>query len=134
MKHEMVLGLDHINVTAMPGEYENVRWFYGTVLGLREIVRSYPLPESGPLWFTLGNGIELHVDFDGVPHNHNSTRHVALRVRSLEAVTEALRSNGFDIATDGATRTGACRCFCRDPFGNRLEFVEGAPVPSEAAS
>lgn len=120
----LVRGFDHIHVNAPPGEQDNARWFYGAVLGLREVPRAQSvICDSGPLWFELGDGQQLHLTFEPLLHYTVSSGHLALRVRSVAAVLEVLRTNGFEAHTDGTARIPESRCFSRDPFGNRLEFV-----------
>jgi catechol 2,3-dioxygenase-like lactoylglutathione lyase family enzyme len=127
MNEDMVLGFDHIHVNAPPEAQENARWFYGTVLGLKEVAVPHTIiSDSAPMWFELGDGQQLHVTFEPVSRNAVSSGHLALRVRSVAALLEVLGANGFDSCADLAAGAGEARCFCRDPFGNRLEFVEYA--------
>lgn len=124
MNNSLVVGFDHIHVNAPPDEYDNARWFYGTVLGLKEVaVPQTIISDSGPMWFELGDGQQLHVTFEPSAHNSMSSGHLALRVSSVAAVLDVLKANGFDAHTDAISDVPESRCFCRDPFGNRIEFV-----------
>lgn len=125
MDEPLVWALDHITITAPHEQQDNVRWFYGNILGLQEIEVPSHVAGDKPIWFRVGRNQELHVSFESPVQNTIAPRHVGLKVRSVQKVVEALRSNGFDVSADLAGR-GAARCFCRDPFGNRLEFVEYA--------
>ncbi|MGB0060752.1 VOC family protein, partial [Candidatus Binatus sp.] len=55
--------------------------------------------------------------------NRTSRRHPAFRVANLEALRKKLESAGIEIIA-GNRFPGQERFFVRDPWGNRLEFVE----------
>jgi catechol 2,3-dioxygenase-like lactoylglutathione lyase family enzyme len=52
-----------------------------------------------------------------------SRRHPAFRVANLEALRQKLETAGIEIIA-GNRFPGQERFFVRDPWGNRLEFVE----------
>jgi len=115
----LISGVDHIHLTAPRGSEARVRAFYGDLLGLREIPKPPQLTARGGVWFEAGN-LPLHVDLeDSAPAG--ARRNIAFSVPDLAAVREALEANAVACEADGAER-----CFCRDPFGNRVEFVEAA--------
>jgi len=127
MSEPLVSGFDHIHVHAPPEGRENARWFYGALLGLTEIAANEAiLSDSSPLCFELADGRQLHVTFGPSPGSSPLPGHLAFRVESAAAVRDRLRANGFDAHTDAGADPHDVRCFCRDPFGNRLEFVERA--------
>ncbi len=123
-----ILGFDHIHINVPPDERDNARWFYGSVLGLRELaVPQAVISDSAPLCFQVGPAQELHLTFEPTTYNANGWGHLAWCVESIEALLERLNANGFDVHADGAAGPGERRrFFCRDPFGNRLEFAEAA--------
>lgn len=124
MSEGLILVLDHATVWAPLDRREDARWFYGSVLGLPEAPRgSGVLDDSGPLWFALGDGHYLLVTFEPVPLGA-AAGSLALRVSAVSTVADALRANGLDAHVGSVTDGNCRRCFCRDPFGNRLEFVE----------
>ncbi|WP_018169847.1 VOC family protein [Thioalkalivibrio sp. ALMg9] len=99
--------------------------FYGEQLGLVPLER--PDLDFPGLWYDLGSGQALHLL--QVP-NPDSTergvrcgqdRHLALRVRGLEAL--AARLEGAGIAVE-RSRSGRPAAFVRDPDGNAIELIE----------
>ncbi len=129
MSEPLISGFDHVRVHAPPDGRENARWFYGGLLGLTEIaVPETILSDSSPLRFELADGRQLHVTFGPASGGSPAVGHLAFRVESATAVCDRLRANGFDAHTDAGANPHEVRCFCRDPFGNRLEFVERTAV------
>ena len=115
--------LQHVSSPFPDGEQERVRRFYGEVLGLREV----PVPRSlgaGLVWFEAGGGLELHLfPGEGVP---GSERHFALDVEDLDGTRRRLVEAGHE-PYDATPIPNRPRFFCRDPFGNLVEFtsIEG---------
>ncbi len=135
MSERLVIGFDHIHLVAPPEKQDDARWFYGGVLGLREIpVPESVLADSAPIWFEVGGGQELHITFEAGPSNRAGAVYLALRVRSIRTLIEALKANGFEAWSDGMSGPEGSRCFCRDPFGNRLEFVDQSSLPAVGAA
>jgi catechol 2,3-dioxygenase-like lactoylglutathione lyase family enzyme len=121
----VILGLDHVQVAAPPGCERAAREFYGSLLGLDEVVKPPLLAGRGGVWFRAGEQ-ELHV---GVvdPFAPALKAHPAFRVESvaeLERLAERLTEHGVDVAwADPAEIPGSSRFFAADPWGNRLELV-----------
>jgi len=129
MSEPLISGFDHVRVHAPPDGRENARWFYGGLLGLTEMaVPETILSDSSPRRFELADGRQLHVTFGPASGGSPAVGHLAFRVESATAVCDRLRANGFDAHTDAGANPHEVRCFCRDPFGNRLEFVERTAV------
>ena len=107
--------IDHVQVAAPPGCEAEARAFYGGVLGLRELPKPEALRARGGVWFEL-----LHV---GVEDEFAPARkaHPAFAVDDLEGLAARI---GDGVQWDDAV-PGVRRFYARDPFGNRLEFVEG---------
>jgi catechol 2,3-dioxygenase-like lactoylglutathione lyase family enzyme len=115
--------LQHVSTPYPIGTEEEVRAFYGRVLGLVE----KPVPESlqggGLVWFAAGDGeLELHFLPDPVPPDQRAQRHFCLEVGDLAGCRERLAQAGFD-PYDATAIPNRPRFFCRDPFGNLLEFT-----------
>ncbi len=120
--------LQHTSLPVTASGHAKVREFYGGVLGLQE----KPIPPSlaplGVIWFAVGdNEMELHlVPDDKHLANPQEGRHICLEVADIEQYRHIIREAGYEIieATPILNRP---RFFCRDPFGNRLEFttIEG---------
>jgi len=47
--------LNHVHITGPPGCESKARWFYGELLGLREIPKPAPLRERGGVLFQVAN-------------------------------------------------------------------------------
>jgi catechol 2,3-dioxygenase-like lactoylglutathione lyase family enzyme len=106
--------IDHVQVAAPPGCEEVARAFYGGVLGLREVEKPEALRERGGVWFE-----QLHV---GVDTDFRPARkaHPALVVEDLDALAARIGEVEWDDAVPGVRRF-----YASDPFGNRLEFLQG---------
>jgi catechol 2,3-dioxygenase-like lactoylglutathione lyase family enzyme len=106
--------LDHVQVAAPPGCEQDARAFYGGVLGLREVDKPDALRARGGVWFE-----QLHV---GVEQDFRPARkaHPAFAVDDLDALAARIGEVEWDDAVPGVRRF-----YASDPFGNRLEFVQG---------
>jgi catechol 2,3-dioxygenase-like lactoylglutathione lyase family enzyme len=90
----MILGVHHVQLSISTGAEDQAREFYCKLLGFQEVPKPENLKDRGGFWMQLSN---LHV-------------HVG---------TE----DGFE-AKEGSPIPGYARFECRDPFGNRVEFIE----------
>ena len=117
-------GIDHVQIAAPPGCEESARRFFGDLVGLEELRKPEPLRGRGGVWFRCGPH-ELHV---GVQAEFVPARkaHPAFRVRGLAELRARLERAGTATHEDDAAIPGIRRFHVDDPFGNRLEFVEGA--------
>jgi catechol 2,3-dioxygenase-like lactoylglutathione lyase family enzyme len=117
--------LHHVSVPRPPGAAGIAREFYGGLLGFEEL----PLPKSlqhlDLNWFRLGAETELHV-FSEAPGGDTSRRHLCLEFEDVEAVRATLTAAGH-APWDTMPIPGRPRYYCRDPFGNQIEFttIEG---------
>ncbi|MDL2343490.1 glyoxalase [Deinococcus sp. MIMF12] len=118
----LISGLDHVQVEAPAGCEAAARAFFGDFLGLPELVKPEALRARGGAWFALPDGRQLHVGVTPgfVPREKG---HPALRCPSLAAFQAHCDAHGVDYRADA--EAGVPRVFLRDPFGNRLEVVEG---------
>jgi catechol 2,3-dioxygenase-like lactoylglutathione lyase family enzyme len=116
-----IVALDHVQVAIPPGGEEAARRFYGEVLGMPEVPKPAALASRGGVWFACG-AQQLHcgVEEPVAP----SRRHPALRTDDLDALRDRLEAAGFPIRPD-ADLPGYRRFYTEDPFGNRLECMEG---------
>lgn len=111
--------LQHVSSPYPDGRRDDVRRFYGDVLGLTEIAQ--PATLTAPLvWFSVGDGLELHF-FPGelAP---GSARHFCLDVDNLEQTRQRLTQAGLE-PYDDTPIPNRPRFFCRDPFDNLIEFT-----------
>lgn len=115
-----ITGIAHVQVAITPGSEGRARAFYGTLLGLPELLKPAALAERGGCWFRCGSqqihcGVEAEVAV--------TRRHAALLAQNLDALRERLTAAGIETASDGLF-PGYRRFYAIDPFGNRLEFLE----------
>jgi catechol 2,3-dioxygenase-like lactoylglutathione lyase family enzyme len=96
-----VLGVDHVQLAMPRGREDEVRAFYGDLLGLSELAKPANLAARGGVWFAAGEQqIHLGIEDDFRPA---MKAHPALVVEGLDEFR---------------------RFYVSDPFGNRLEFIE----------
>ncbi len=115
--------LQHVSTPYPRGRREDVRAFYGGVLGLAE----KPVPESlhalELVWFAAGDDErELHFLPDPVPPDPRAERHLCLEVEDVEAWRRHVEAAGVE-TSDQIPIPNRPRFFCRDPFGNLIEFT-----------
>lgn len=112
--------IQHVSIPRPPGSQAQARAFYGELLGLEEL----PLPDTfhgeDLVWFRLGE-TELHC-FAEEPADDRSRRHFCIEVDRLDWLRERLASAGY-APWDASVIPGRPRFFCRDPFGNAIEFT-----------
>lgn len=113
--------LDHILLSIPEGETATARAFYTNVMGLTEIAGNHP---GGAIWFAIAD-IQLHLREEGGEQPY-SKRHPAFEVSQLELAKKALEQHAIPIEYSSEI-DGRQRFFIRDPFGNRIEFLEFLP-------
>ena len=120
MTHRIV-GLDHVQIPILAGGEDEVRRFYGELLGLTEVPKPAPLAVRGGCWL-VAPGVALHF---GVEEDFRPSlrAHVALLVDDLEALRARLEAAGV-VTIDDPMPIGVRRFYTTDPFGNRLELVD----------
>lgn len=117
-----IIGLHHAQITIPKGTEEQARAFYCSLLGLREIEKPASLQGRGGFWLQVGDR-QVHVGTeDGVERSHTKA-HLAYQVTDVAATQKQLQEKGF-VALDGAPISGFARFEIRDPFGNRVEFIQ----------
>ncbi|TYP70050.1 glyoxalase [Paenibacillus methanolicus] len=116
-------GLDHVQLAAPEGCEEAARRFFGGLLGWPEIPKPEPLRARGGVWFQCGaHQVHIGVQKDFVPA---AKAHPAFHVRGLMQLRDRLLERETPVIDDDArTEEGVARFYVRDPFGNRLEFME----------
>lgn len=124
--------IHHLTVNAPSGEQEKVRWFYGTILGLKEI----PIPKKLEgvyeiIWYELTN-ILLHIEFtknyiEPREHYENNVimpgRHFAIEVEKLSEIRTKFEKHQV-IIREAVSLTDRDRFYAVDPFGNFIELIE----------
>ena len=119
-----VVALHHVQLAMPPGGEGSARRFYGELLGLPEVPKPPVLALRGGCWFERG---ELRVHL-GIEEDFRPARkaHPALVVSGLAGLVAHLRRCGCDVREAPADELpGVARAFVDDPFGNRVELIEG---------
>jgi catechol 2,3-dioxygenase-like lactoylglutathione lyase family enzyme len=114
--------LDHVQIAAPPGCEAEARHFFGDLLGLPELEKPEPLRQRGGVWFAVGDH-QLHI---GVESEFAPARKAhpafALSPADLDRLASRLTSSGSDVTWDSSLPDQR-RFYCKDPWGNRLEFL-----------
>ena len=117
----MSVRLQHVSIPRPPGSEDLTRAFYGDLLGLPEIAAPNSIQDAEVIWFKLGEDAELHC-FREAPLGDTSNRHYCLVVDDVAGIRKKLDEAGY-APYDVETIPGRPRFFCRDPFGNIIEFT-----------
>jgi catechol 2,3-dioxygenase-like lactoylglutathione lyase family enzyme len=127
----MITGYHHTQISVPSGSADEVRRFYGQVLGLAEMDVPPALHGHGLIWFKVGDR-SLHVGVeDGV--NRLATRtHLAYEVDDIAAIRRRLSEQGIQLI-DQPKIGGWDRFHIHDPFGNRLEIIGRDTTPARPA-
>ena len=118
----MIVRLHHVQITIPRGSEAQGHDFYCRVLGLREVEKRAVLVGRGGFWLQVG-AVQVHVGTeDGVKRTATQT-HLAYEVTDLEYWRMRLQEQGIAIL-DAVPIPGYERFEIRDPFGNRVEFIQ----------
>ncbi len=117
-----IVGIEHVQLAMPPGGEDAARAFYAGLLGLPERTKPPELAARGGCWFE-GPGVKVHL---GVEADFRAAQkaHPALLVDDLAALTKALRASDVTVSADDPA-DGRARCYVSDPFGNRIELMQG---------
>jgi catechol 2,3-dioxygenase-like lactoylglutathione lyase family enzyme len=118
----MIRGIHHIQLTVPRGAEGEARRFYCGVLGLPEVQKPASLTGRGGLWLQVGDR-QVHVGVEDGVNRHATKAHVAYEVCDLEEWKHKLAALGIAVI-EGIPLPGHDRFEFRDPFGNRVEFIE----------
>lgn len=118
----MIVRLHHAQITIPRGEETAARRFYCQVLGLPEIEKPDSLKGRGGFWLQVGEQ-QLHVGAEDGVDRRATKAHLAYEVSDLAFWRGRLQAEGIAIG-DAIPIPGYGRFECRDPFGNRIEFIQ----------
>jgi catechol 2,3-dioxygenase-like lactoylglutathione lyase family enzyme len=118
----MIQRLHHAQITIPSDGTNQARAFYCDLLGLREIPKPEFLRDRGGFWLEI-SGQEIHVSLDDGVDRNATKAHLAYQVENLEFWRSRLNQAGLQIL-EGVPIPGFVRFETRDPFGNRLEFIQ----------
>lgn len=118
--------IQHVSIPRPPGaeSRRQAQAFFHDLLGMSEIVVPGSVQHLDLVWFQVGN-LELHC-FAEEPVGDPSGRHFCLAVDDVAATWQQLENAGYEPWRPESI-PGRPRFFCRDPFGNIIEFttIEG---------
>ena len=117
-----LIGIDHVQLAMPAGEEAAARAFYTGLLSLPERAKPPELAARGGCWFEAP-GVKVHL---GVEADFRAAlkAHPALLVDDLAGLVKVLRGNDVSVRDDDPV-DGRARCFVADPFGNRIELMQG---------
>jgi len=118
----MILAIHHAQITIPHGAEKEARAFYCGLLGLKEIPKPEALAGRGGLWLEVGD-LQVHVGTEDHVGRPNTKAHVAYLVDDLEGWRSTLTASGVAIL-EGMSIPLYRRFEFRDPFGNRVEFLQ----------
>lgn len=112
------------HVALQISDIEKSRDFYAQILDLEEIPA--PAFDYPVVWFSLGNGRELHLigrkpeaDFTPIRSNH-----FALEVSDIHLAEKILKENGANCFPIKSRPDGILQLFLTDPDGSFIELCE----------
>ena len=117
-----ILNAHHAQLSVPVGEEQKARDFYCGVLGLKEIPKPDALAGRGGFWLELGS-FQVHVGTEEFAGRADTKSHIAYEVTGIDGWKEKLEQAGIDVTT-GIQIPHYRRFEFRDPFGNRVEFLE----------
>ena len=117
-----VTGIEHVQLAMPAGGEDAARAFYTGMLGLPERTKPPELAARGGCWFE-GPGVKVHLGVEAA-FRAAQKAHPALLVDDLPAMIAALAAAGVAVVKDDPV-DGRARCYVSDPFGNRIELMQG---------
>jgi catechol 2,3-dioxygenase-like lactoylglutathione lyase family enzyme len=117
-----ILRLHHAQITIPRGAEDQARQFYCGLLGLPEIEKPNSLKGRGGLWLQVGQQ-QVHIGTEDGVDRQASKAHLAYQVDNIHAWQHLLEEHDIAIL-DGIPIPGFDRIEIRDPFGNRIEFIQ----------
>lgn len=122
IKKLSILRVQHAQIT-IPKDAENeAREFYCEFLGLPETQKPESLQKRGGFWLQIAQ-FQIHVGTEDGFDRSLTKAHIAYEVENLDGWREKLEKRGVKII-EGIPIPQFRRFEFRDPFGNRVEFLE----------
>lgn len=104
------------------GSEPKAREFYCDFLGFKEIEKPKDLQKNGGLWLQLSD-IQIHLSVQDGYDPSKTKAHLAYEVSDLQALINGLTKLGIGW-NENSPVPGFIRGDIRDPFGNRIEFLQ----------
>jgi catechol 2,3-dioxygenase-like lactoylglutathione lyase family enzyme len=123
--------INHVQLAMPKGQEDRARAFYRDVLGMTEVPKPATMAINGGVWFVAGDA-ELHL---GVEEGFRpaTKAHPAIQVADFDAVAIRCEANGYTVDYDDRL-PGVRRFYVHDTFGNRIEVMQGAGLPTSATT
>ena len=121
----LIIGIHHAQITIPRGAEPAGRAFYCDLLGLPEIPKPPSLQGRGGFWVQVGDRA-LHIGTEDHVNRAATKAHIAYQVQNLDQWRAKLTAASI-IIQESVPISGFDRFEFRDPFGNRVEFIEPAP-------
>jgi catechol 2,3-dioxygenase-like lactoylglutathione lyase family enzyme len=118
----VILGLHHAQITVPASMEEAAVEFYSQVLGLEQIEKPESLKDRGGTWFDL-DGQQIHLSGEDGVNRRATKAHLAYLVGDLDYWRKRLVDNEVT-PVESVPIPGYERFEARDPFGNRIEFIQ----------
>ncbi|MFC5405816.1 VOC family protein [Cohnella soli] len=118
----MIIGFHHAQITVSKEQEKEAKSFYCGVLQLSELEKPDSLKGRGGFWVQVGNQ-ELHIGIEEGIDRKKTKAHLAYQVEEIEIIKDKLTSIGIEVL-EAIPIPGYERFECRDPFGNRIEFIK----------
>jgi catechol 2,3-dioxygenase-like lactoylglutathione lyase family enzyme len=118
----IVLRLNHADIIIPRGAEALARKFYCDFLGFIEIEKPANLQKNGGLWLQISNA-QVHLSIQDGFDPSKTKSHLAYEVANLELLKSDLLKRGI-AWNENSPVPGFIRGDIRDPFGNRIEFLQ----------
>lgn len=118
----MSYSLDHVQLAFPAGAEDEADAFYVGVLGFAVVPKPPALAARGGRWYQSGS-TQLHLGAER-DFRPSAKAHVALRTSEYDALRARLAAHGARVEDDREIED-VTRFYTWDPFGNRLEVIEG---------
>jgi catechol 2,3-dioxygenase-like lactoylglutathione lyase family enzyme len=121
----MIKRLHHAEITIphSAAAIAEARRFYCQILRLAEVEKPEPLRARGGFWLKVGGEPQVHVGLEDGVDRRATKAHLAYEVEDLAATRARLTAQGVEWK-EGVPIPGYLRAEIRDPFGNRIEFLQ----------
>jgi catechol 2,3-dioxygenase-like lactoylglutathione lyase family enzyme len=118
----MIQKAHHAQITIPKDGEASAREFYCIFLGLKEIPKPESLQDRGGFWLELDD-FQIHIGVEDDFDRSKTKAHIAYLVEDLDKWQKKLEEKNIKIK-EGIKIPHYNRFEFRDPFGNRVEFLE----------
>lgn len=117
-----IVGFDHVQLAVPARAEDDLRAFYGDLLGMTELPKPPALAGRGGCWFAAGAAV-VHL---GVQEPFAPARkaHPAFVVADLATLQARLEAAGYACERSDGEVPGVLRFHTHDVVGNRVEFQQ----------